>query len=468
MPETAQSMVAVSARAYCQTVCDAVATSTAGQPGGSPQLQREARHDGHCRGAILGDRDDACRRVVGVGPDFGLQLCAQAGLLRRIQIVRSLVSRRIITSNLREMQDRSRFTGKVTIKQSDPLSGNELVVSENELRFCSTEEGFVAVVDFEQQQATGQERVHELQASLSHFQFEVEFLNRCRSQRGLLYYRPLRKARKSDLYYCFMSISNSLVLKLYFSPSDRKSRADASLVLSSIQAVSSERILSTCRMRNPSFSETVGRANKASVHESNYRFNVLASEAALGKKRLLQGQDFQGGDRKKESGSDSSGHKSLKSFQSRKKPGVQGLPSMADSNKAQSRPQDFRSSSQALREAAQKELCRPVLRNFDSNFTRHRSPLASSEVERKSKTKSLENYSIKASWPTPGLNCKLGLDLRKTHKKPSVSGPICSPKSALSESEVGHKSSQLLSRLPAGLVRSANEKRLGLAARVLA
>ena len=49
--------------------------------------------------------------------------------LRRIQIVRSLVSRRIITSNLREMQDRSRFTGKVTIKQSDPLSGNELVVS---------------------------------------------------------------------------------------------------------------------------------------------------------------------------------------------------------------------------------------------------------------------------------------------------------------------------------------------------
>lgn len=314
--------------------------------------------------------------------------------LRRIQITRSLVSRRIIYSNMQACQGQIRYTGRIKINQSDPLSGNVLMVTENRLNFgnIDVEEGFSAVVDFEKPQGAETKPTHKLRASLSHFQFEVELMNRCRSQKGLLYYRALRKVKKSDLFYCFINISSSLMLKLYFSPHADEPGGKSFLLLSAIQVLSLDRSLAPCRLRNPGFSETVGRAKQYGLRGSNYRFNVATEGPGSSNKRLLGALDFLGKHRKNETDSSSSGHKSFKSFQFRKKPAAKGFSSPVQPKPRGDGPGEYPSSSQAPRGVVQRkvELSRShrPLHFFDSKFTRHRSPEASSKIERKSKNRS--------------------------------------------------------------------------------
>lgn len=332
--------------------------------------------------------------------------------LRRVQIVRSMVSRRIISLNMQSLHEKANFPGCITITQSDPFSGQILKVTKNQLNFINIAEGCSALVDFKQQEGADTKQVHELRRKLSLFHFEVELKHLRRSRKGLLYYKNLRKVKKLDLFYCFLKVTSELVLKLYFSLGCDESRELTFLVLSIIQVISAERTFTTCKLRRPGFSETVEKAKLQSSNEVNYRFNVIADNPVISNKKLLAAHEFKREKIQNETESSNSDRNSFKNFVFRKKSkptrhSANDHPSQPNTNPESNmiEPQESREKSE------QNKDCLPAsglpLQLFDSKSIRHKTKPVT-EIKSKYNTRPEEsgmlNRAVQNSKNKPNLD----------------------------------------------------------------
>jgi hypothetical protein len=199
----------------------------------------------------------------------------QLNTMRRIQLVRSSISLKIISQNMRLQNGVRLGAGSLVITFLDLLTSSTLRATKHSFDLQEIDDCSVANIDLEtqtQMNATAQVGVSK---KCNLVQFELSFGSFCKTQKCILFYGDFKKIRKSDLFYCFLNLRADITLKLYFlasSPGTGGRPVDYSLA--KIQIVSSSLGL---KKSSSAFNSSLRRSSMLNQNIHNYRFNVTAA-----------------------------------------------------------------------------------------------------------------------------------------------------------------------------------------------
>ncbi len=209
----------------------------------------------------------------------------QLNSIQRAQIVRSLIPKKIIFSNLSKKLrgEIEEETGHLCFKIVNPITGQELSSSSHSIVIPKTVSAatFSSTVDIEQFNSKNPTNRVSLTSNLNLVEFKFSLRQQTKNQRYVLYFRQPKAVKKNDLFYCFIKVKSDVHFKLYFIPqfgrSEEGKKATRELELSKVLVtVGPENLQSKPVISNGSFLSSVRRA-KNSVCESNYRYNMLVS-----------------------------------------------------------------------------------------------------------------------------------------------------------------------------------------------
>ena len=207
----------------------------------------------------------------------------QLNSIQRAQIVRSLIPKKIVFSNLsKSLREQIEMeTGQISFRVFNPITGQELSASNHTFLMPNSilKASFSTMIDIERFNLKNPANRVSLGSNLNLVEFKIFFQKQVKKQKYILYFRHPRAVKKSDLFYCFIKMRSDVCFKLYFVPQffrpEEGGKDPKEFELSKVQVnVGSENNRSKPLVSNGSFISAIRRA-KNSVHESNYRYNIL-------------------------------------------------------------------------------------------------------------------------------------------------------------------------------------------------
>jgi hypothetical protein len=139
--------------------------------------------------------------------------------MRRIQVVRSVIPKKTVYTNLQSLKGESVGFGCLKVSMIDPLSGVELRQSSHQLNLILAKNNIYSSVDFEPAEP-GSARQPPQAIRLSRcniIDFSLTTQLEHKSRRVLLYHSDISKIKKTDLFYCIVKVRAGSSLKIYLS-----------------------------------------------------------------------------------------------------------------------------------------------------------------------------------------------------------------------------------------------------------
>jgi hypothetical protein len=202
----------------------------------------------------------------------------QLNTMRRIQLVRSTISLKIITQNIKLQKGLSLGSGTLGISFLDPLTSSTLRATKHSFNLQEIDDFSVANIDLEHQAQMNPTAQVGVWNKCNLIQFELKFETFSKAQKCILFYGDFKKIRKSDLFYCFLNLRADINLKLYFvAPSAAKTGRPANFSLVKIQIVTTSLGLDkSCS----TLKSSIRRSSKLNQKIQNYRFNIAPASSS--------------------------------------------------------------------------------------------------------------------------------------------------------------------------------------------
>jgi hypothetical protein len=212
----------------------------------------------------------------------------QLNTMRRIQLVRSTISLKIINQNIQLQKGARLGAGTLGITFLDPLTSCTLQATKHNFDLLEIEDSSIANIDLGNQTQMNSTAQVGISNKCSLVQFELTFGTFCKAQKCILFYGDFKKIRKSDLFYCFLNLRVDINLKLYFVASS--AGTNGSPVLYSLVKIQIVTLSLGLEKSCSTLKSSLRRSSKLNQNIQNYRFNV--APASTRSKGLERSQIF--------------------------------------------------------------------------------------------------------------------------------------------------------------------------------
>lgn len=213
----------------------------------------------------------------------------QLNTFRRIQIVRSLIPKKVIFPSITKVAQVEKSDSEkcqLVMTFLHPLTSSEINRLVFDFEATQQENLLVSSLDLVAKSYQLPERNLGLPSNCNIIELKVSTKSKQKTQKCILYFREVKTIKKSDLFYCFIKMNSNMTIKLYFIPTPNIQRNDEFGRMSSFFLTIAKIQVSmglkdpeadTLQLYSDSYYSTVARF-KSHASENNYRYNMLGNE----------------------------------------------------------------------------------------------------------------------------------------------------------------------------------------------
>ncbi len=221
--------------------------------------------------------------------------------LKRIQMVRSLIPKKIIFSNMQNLKGVPCGSGTVQLGIYHPLTGRKIAAtSAVEFQLVAIRGIQIASIDLAatpSRKETSQQGLN-LQFSCNLFQIDISFADFKKSQNFVIFFKNIYSLSPNDLFYSTIKLNSHLTLKLYFityakpgskilSEQIMQSYPPFKLAKLQLELGNRSELQPSSLTAKGSFLSSVNRAQRSSTSD-NFRYNICLPA----KPQALRAYDF--------------------------------------------------------------------------------------------------------------------------------------------------------------------------------